>query len=316
MTTEHVKLIIIGSGPAGCTAAIYAARANLNPVMITGQQIGGQLTTTTLIENWPGDVNGVQGPELTDRMLKHAERLGTKILFDQINQVNLKQRPFLLVGDNKEYTCDALIIATGSSPNYLGLPSEQAYLGRGVSTCATCDGPFYRNQNVAIIGGGNVAVGEAIYLSNIAAHVTVVYRRDQLRAEKTLVEQLMKKVDSKQVTIIWNSELIEVLGNDQGVTGMKIKNNKTNQTETFDINGIFIAIGHHPNTDIFEGQLEMTKGYISIKGGFNGNATETSIPGVFAAGDVSDHAYQQAITSAASGCRAALDAEKYLGKIE
>lgn len=310
---EHHKLIILGSGPAGCTAAIYAARANLNPVIITGQQVGGQLTKTTIVDNWPGDVEEVQGPDLMDRMLKHAEKLGTKIVFDQINKVNLKQRPFLLISDGKEYSCDALIIATGASPNYLGLPSEQKYLNKGVSTCATCDGYFYKNQKVAVIGGGNTAVLEALYLSKLVSHLTIIHRRDQFyKAEKKLAEKLIKKVNSENVTIEWNHELVEVIGDENNVTSMKIKNNKTNQIKTIDVNGIFIAIGHHPNTDIFEEQLEMSKGYIKIKGGSNGNATETSITGVFAAGDVTDYIYQQAITSASVGCMAALDAEKYL----
>lgn len=304
----HRRLIILGSGPAGYSAAVYAARANLQPLMITGLQQGGQLMTTTDVDNWPGDVEGLQGPDLMERMQKHAERFNTDIIFDHINAVNLQQRPFILTGDNQQYTCDALIIATGASAKYLGIPSENAFMGKGVSACATCDGFFYRNKPVAVIGGGNTAVEEALYLSNIASHVTVVHRRDKFRAEKILIDKLLQKAN---VTIEWNCTLDEVLGNDRGVTGMRIRHaNQT--TKDIDLQGIFIAIGHKPNTDIFAGQLDMKDGYLVVRSGLEGNATATSIPGVFAAGDVADHVYRQAITSAGSGCMAALDAEKYL----
>ena len=309
---KHSKLIILGSGPAGYTAAVYAARANLDPVIITGIQPGGQLTTTTDVDNWPGDVEGLQGPDLMERMKKHAERFDTEVLFDHINKVNLDSRPFRLTGDSGEYTCDALIISTGASAKYLGLESEQAFMGKGVSACATCDGFFYRNQKVAVIGGGNTAVEEALYLSNIAKEVVVVHRRDQLRAEKILQDRLLEKAENGNVTMEWNHTLDEVLGDDMGVTGMRIKNTQTGETKEIDLQGVFIAIGHTPNTSLFEGQLEMNNGYLVIKSGLEGNATATSIPGVFAAGDVTDQVYRQAITSAGFGCMAALDAEKFL----
>jgi thioredoxin reductase (NADPH) len=310
--SQHHQLIILGSGPAGYSAAVYAARANLKPVLITGIQQGGQLMTTTDVDNWPGDDQGVQGPELMQRMQKHAERFETEIIFDHINAVELDKKPFLLKGDSADYTCEALIIATGASAKYLGLPSEQAFMGRGVSGCATCDGFFYRNQKVAVVGGGNTAVEEALYLANIASEVTVVHRREHFRAEKILIKKLMEKANVK---IEWDSVLEEVLGDDSGVTGMRIKNIKTNAEKSLDLHGVFIAIGHKPNTDIFAGQLEMRNGYIMVKSGSEGNATATSVPGVFAAGDVADHVYRQAITSAGSGCMAALDAEKYLDGI-
>jgi len=304
--------LILGSGPAGYTAAVYAARANLEPVLITGLEQGGQLMTTTDVDNWPGDNDGVQGPELMERMKLHAERFSTGIIFDQIHTVNLKDRPFLLEGDAGKYTCDALIIATGASAMYLGLPSEEAFKGRGVSGCATCDGFFYKGADVAVIGGGNTAVEEALYLSNIASHVTVVHRRDSFRSEKILSDQLIEKSRSGNVTIEWNHELDEVLGDDSGVTGMRIRNNQDDSTRELELKGIFIAIGHKPNTAIFEGQLDMAHGYIKVNSGTAGNATATSITGVFAAGDVADHIYRQAVTSAGSGCMAALDAERYL----
>ncbi|MFA7096702.1 MAG: thioredoxin-disulfide reductase [Gammaproteobacteria bacterium] len=313
--TKHCRLLILGSGPAGYTAAIYAARANLRPVLVTGLEQGGQLMTTTEVDNWPGDPEGVQGPDLMDRMRRHAERFDVEIVFDHINQADLQQRPFRLTGDSGVYTCDALIIATGASAQYLGLPSEQAYRGRGVSACATCDGFFYRNQKVAVIGGGNTAVEEALYLSNIASHVTVVHRRDKFRSEKILADQLLDKARNGNVTIEWNSVLDEVLGDDSGVTGMRIRNVQDNSIKEISVHGIFIAIGHKPNTDLFAGQLEMSNGYIKVKSGTEGNATATSIPGVFAAGDVADHVYRQAVTSAGSGCMAALDAEKYLDSL-
>lgn len=309
---NHHRLIILGSGPAGYAAAVYAARANLNPVVITGLEPGGQLTTTTDVDNWPGDVEGLQGPALMERMRKHAERFKTEVIYDHIKSVNLKQRPFHLIGDSVEYSCDALIIATGASARYLGLPSETAYQGRGVSACATCDGFFYRKQKVAVIGGGNTAVEEALYLSNIASEVTLVHRRDSLRAEKILQDKLMAKVESGNIKIAWDSTLEEVLGDDQGVTGMRIRNVKTDTDSNIDLQGVFIAIGHIPNTEIFQNQLEMDSGYIIINCGLQGNATATSIPGVFAAGDVADQVYRQAVTSAGFGCMAALDAEKYL----
>ncbi|CAM4463864.1 MAG: Glucosaminate ammonia-lyase [Legionellaceae bacterium] len=305
----HHRLIILGSGPAGYTAAIYAARANLNPVIITGLQQGGQLMTTTEVDNWPGDVEGLQGPELMDRMLRHAERFQTKVIFDHINNVNLLQKPFLLKGDTGTYTCDALIIATGASAKYLGLASETAFMGKGVSACATCDGFFYRNQQVAVIGGGNTAVEEALYLSNIAAHVTIIHRRDKFRAEKILIDKLLQRTN---ITIKWNHTLDEVMGDKTGVTGIRIKNLENETHEEIILQGVFIAIGHQPNTQLFMDQLNMKNGYIVTHSGNQGNATATSINGVFAAGDVTDSIYRQAITSAGSGCMAALDAEKYL----
>lgn len=309
---QHYRLIILGSGPAGYSAAVYAARANLNPVVITGIQQGGQLMTTTDVDNWPGDDQGVQGPELMQRMQRHAERFDTRIIFDHINGVELNKKPFVLHGDSGTYTGDSLIIATGASAKYLGLPSEQEFMGRGVSACATCDGFFYRNEKVAVIGGGNTAVEEALYLSNIASEVTVIHRRNQFKAEKILINKLLEKAEKGNVRIEWDSVLDEVLGDNTGVTGIRIKNIKTDTTKQIDLHGVFIAIGHKPNTDIFAGQLAMNNGYIIVKSGLEGNATATSIPGVFAAGDVADHVYRQAITSAGSGCMAALDAEKYL----
>jgi len=314
--TKHCRLLILGSGPAGYAAAVYGARANLNPVMITGLEQGGQLMTTTDVDNWPGDPDGVQGPDLMDRMRRHAERFETEIVFDHVNKVELGERPFRLTGDSAVYTCDALIIATGASARYLGLPSEQEFRGRGVSACATCDGFFYKNQKVAVIGGGNTAVEEALYLSNIAAEVTLVHRRDALRAEKILQKHLFEKAEHGNVKIVWDSVLDEVLGDPTGVTGMRIKNVKDDSTRDIELQGVFIAIGHHPNTQIFEGQLEMSNGYIEIQSGTDGNATATSVPGVFAAGDVMDHVYRQAITSAGTGCMAALDAEKYLDALD
>ena len=308
---QHHPLIILGSGPAGWTAAVYAARANLSPVVITGIQQGGQLTTTTDVDNWPGDDQGVQGPDLMQRMQKHAERFDTKTIFDHIDSVDFSQKPFTLFGSN-HYSCDSLIIATGASAQYLGLPSEEAYMGRGVSACATCDGFFYRNQKVAVVGGGNTAVEEALYLSNICSEVVLIHRRDKLRAEKMLQDKLFEKEKSGNIKIVWNQNLMEVLGNDAGVTGIKLESTETAELSEIDVSGVFIAIGHKPNTDIFSGQLEMKDGYISITGGLDGNATETSVKGVFAAGDVADHVYRQAVTSAGSGCMAALDAERYL----
>lgn len=309
---KHAKLMILGSGPAGYTAAVYAARANLNPVMITGMQMGGQLTTTTDVDNWPGDDQGVQGPELMERMRKHAERFETEIIFDHVNKVDLKNRPFRLEGDSGVYTCDALIISTGASAQYLGLESETKFMGQGVSACATCDGFFYRNQDVAVIGGGNTAVEEALYLSNIAKTVTVIHRRDKFRSEKILADKLMEKAKNGNVKIEWHSELDEVLGDDAGVIGVRIKNSQTGEKKELAVAGLFVAIGHKPNTDIFQGQLEMKDGYLKVQSGTHGNATQTSIEGVFAAGDVSDHIYRQAITSAGTGCMAALDAERFL----
>ena len=311
-STRHEKLIILGSGPAGYSAAIYAARANLKPVLLTGMAMGGQLTTTTEVDNWPGDVEGLQGPDLMDRMKRHAERFDTEIVFDHINAVELSQRPFKLHGDSGSYTCDSLIIATGASAQYLGLESEQTYMGRGVSACATCDGFFYRGKKVAVIGGGNTAVEEALYLSNIAAEVVVVHRRDALRAEAILQDRLLEKEKNGNVTIAWDHELAEVLGDDSGVTGMTIKNVKSDETKNIDLDGVFIAIGHLPNTGIFKDQLDMRNGYLTINSGLQGNATQTSIAGVFAAGDVADQIYRQAVTSAGFGCMAALDAEQYL----
>jgi len=310
--TQHHQLIILGSGPAGYTAAVYAARANLNPVVITGMQAGGQLTTTTEVDNWPGDVEGVQGPELMERMKAHAERFDTQVLFDHINKVDVKNRPFTLTGDMGTYTCDSLIIATGASAQYLGLESEEAFKGKGVSACATCDGFFYRNQKVAVIGGGNTAVEEALYLSNIAAEVTLIHRRDSLRSEKILQDKLFERAENGNINIIWNHQLDEVLGDDMGVTGVRIKSTDGSSTQELDLSGVFVAIGHKPNTDIFEGQLDMKDGYLKIQSGLDGNATQTSVPGVYAAGDVCDHIYRQAITSAGFGCMAALDAERFL----
>lgn len=314
MSAQHHRLIILGSGPAGYTAAVYSSRANLHPVMITGMQQGGQLMTTTDVDNWPGDVEGLQGPALMERMLAHAKRFNTEVIFDHIEKVNLKVRPFVLEGQ-ATYTCDALIIATGASAKYLGLPSEQAFMGKGVSGCATCDGFFYRGQKVAVIGGGNTAVEEALYLANIASHVTLVHRRDKLRAEKIMVDRLMARVAEGKISVEWFSQLDEVLGDQSGVTGMRIVNVQTQEKKDISLQGVFIAIGHQPNTGIFEGQLEMNNGYIRVRSGSEGNATATSIPGVFAAGDVADHVYRQAVTSAGSGCMAALDAEKYLDHI-
>ncbi|KUM55134.1 thioredoxin-disulfide reductase [Rheinheimera sp. EpRS3] len=309
---KHSRLLILGSGPAGYTAAVYAARANLNPVLITGMQQGGQLTTTTEVENWPGDAHGLTGPALMDRMREHAETFNTEIVFDHIHTVNLQQRPFTLTGDNAVYSCDALIICTGASAKYLGLPSEQAFSGRGVSACATCDGFFYRNQKVAVVGGGNTAVEEALYLSNIAAEVHLVHRRDSFKAEKILIDRLMAKVNSGNIVLHTHCELDEVLGDDMGVTGVRLTSTKGEADKDLALQGVFIAIGHKPNTDIFAGQLEMNGGYLKVQSGTEGNATQTSIAGVFAAGDVSDHIYRQAITSAGTGCMAALDAERYL----
>lgn len=313
---KHCRLLILGSGPAGYTAAVYAARANLEPVMVTGLEQGGQLMTTTDVDNWPGDPQGVQGPELMQRMREHAERFDTEIISDHINKVDLGSRPFQLSGDAGEYSCDALIIATGASAMYLGLDSEEAFKGRGVSACATCDGFFYKGRKVAVIGGGNTAVEEALYLANIAEHVTIIHRRDSFRSEKILADQLLEKAKSGNVTIEWNHELDEVLGDNSGVTGLRIKNTQDGATKEIDVHGVFIAIGHKPNTDLFEGQLEMEHGYLSVKGGSQGNATQTSIEGVYAAGDVADHIYRQAITSAGSGCMAALDSERYLDNLE
>jgi thioredoxin reductase (NADPH) len=307
----HYPLIILGSGPAGWTAAVYAARANLNPVVITGIQQGGQLTTTTDVDNWPGDDEGVQGPELMIRMQKHAERFDTKTIFDHIDSVDVSEKPFKLFGSGS-YTCDALIIATGASAQYLGLPSEEAFMGRGVSACATCDGFFYRNQKVAVIGGGNTAVEEALYLSNICSEVVLVHRREALRAEKMLQDKLFEKEKNGNITIEWNQNLDEVLGDEAGVTGLRLAATGTSETKEIDVTGVFIAIGHKPNTDIFTDKLAMKDGYLTIVGGLSGNATETSVKGVFAAGDVADHVYRQAVTSAGSGCMAALDAERYL----
>lgn len=312
---KHCKLLILGSGPAGYTAAIYAARANLHPVMITGIQMGGQLTTTTDVENWPGDPDELTGPKLMDRMQKHAEKFNTEIIFDHINQVDFSQQPYKLIGDNAIYTCDALIISTGASAKYLGLDSEEKFKGKGVSACATCDGFFYRDQKVAVIGGGNTAVEEALYLSNIAKEVHVIHRRDEFRSEKILSDRLLAKSKHENVILHLNSSLVEVLGDNTGVTGIQIKNVENDQHKTLDVAGVFIAIGHSPNTEIFKNQLEMSNGYIKVNSGLNGNATQTSIPGIFAAGDVMDHIYRQAITSAGSGCMAALDAERYLDNL-
>jgi len=310
--TKHCELLILGSGPAGYSAAVYAARANLNPVLITGMQQGGQLTTTTEVDNWPGDDQGVDGNELMARMLRHAERFETEILFDHIHTVELSEKPFTLTGDSGTYTCDALIIATGASAKYLGLESETAFQGKGVSACATCDGFFYRNKPVVVVGGGNTAVEEALYLSNIASEVTVIHRRDEFRAEAILVDHINEKADNGNINIEWDHTLDEVLGDDMGVTGVRIKSTKDDSIKELKVDGAFIAIGHSPNTGIFEGQLDMAGGYIKVHSGTEGNATATSVPGVFACGDVMDHIYRQAITSAGSGCMAALDADKYL----
>jgi len=309
---QHHRLIILGSGPAGYTAAVYAARANLDPVVITGMQQGGQLTTTTDVDNWPGDVEGLQGPDLMERMKKHAERFDTYIIFDHIDSCDLSHKPFKLQGSMGEYTCDSLIIATGASAQYIGLPSEEQYMGSGVSACATCDGFFYKQQKVAVIGGGNTAVEEALYLSNIASEVVLVHRRDTLRAEKILQEKLFEKEANGNIAIMWNHVLDEVLGTDGEVSGMRIKSTVDDSSQEIELSAVFIAVGHKPNTDIFEGQLEMENGYLQIHSGLSGNATQTSVPGVFAAGDVADHTYRQAVTSAGFGCMAALDAEKYL----
>ena len=312
MTTRHSRLLILGSGPAGYTAAVYAARANLKPVLITGLAQGGQLMTTTDVDNWPADAMGVQGPELMDRFLKHAERFETEIVFDQIHTAKLKDKPITLVGDSGTYTCDALIIATGASAMYLGLPSEQAFMGKGVSGCATCDGFFYKGQDVCVVGGGNTAVEEALYLANIAKHVTLIHRRDKLRSEKILQDKLFARQAEGKVDIKWNHTLDEVLGDKSGVTGVRLKSTVDGSSTDLKLTGVFIAIGHKPNTDIFAGQLDMKDGYIVTKSGLAGNATATSVPGVFAAGDVQDHVYRQAVTSAGTGCMAALDADKYL----
>ncbi|WP_410498422.1 thioredoxin-disulfide reductase [Chitinibacter sp. S2-10] len=313
MATQHHRLLILGSGPAGYTAAVYAARANLKPVLITGIAQGGQLMTTTDVDNWPADADGVQGPELMSRFQKHAERFGTQMIFDHIHTTHLNEKPIRLVGDSAEYTCDALIIATGASAQYLGIPSEEAFAGRGVSACATCDGFFYRGKPVAVVGGGNTAVEEALYLANIASHVTLIHRRDTFRSEKILIDHLMEKVAEGKITLELNQTLDEVLGDASGVTGARLKQFGGDSTKELTVDGVFIAIGHKPNTDIFKGQLEMdATGYLITQGGRNGNATATSVPGVFAAGDVQDHIYRQAVTSAASGCQAALDADRYL----
>ncbi len=309
---QHHRLIILGSGPAGYTAAVYAARANLDPVVITGLTQGGQLTTTTDVDNWPGDVEGVQGPDLMERMKKHAERFETKVVFDHINEVDLSQQPFQLSGDSTRYSSDALIIATGASAQYLGLESEQAFMGKGVSACATCDGFFYRNKPVAVIGGGNTAVEEALYLSNICSHVTLVHRRDALRADKILQKKLFKRVEAGKLSIAWDNTLDEVLGDDMGVTGANIKHVKSGELSKLQVDGVFIAIGHLPNSEIFKDQLELKNGYVVVNTGLTGNATQTSVPGVFAAGDIADQVYRQAVTSAGFGCMAALDAEKFL----
>jgi len=311
-TNNHHRLIILGSGPAGYTAAVYAARANLNPTLITGMEIGGQLTTTTDVDNWPGDVEGLQGPALMDRMQEHAKRFDTNIIMDHITHADLKQTPFVLKGDTETYTCDALIISTGASARYLGLPSESAYQGRGVSACATCDGFFFRNKNVCVIGGGNTAVEEALYLSKIAASVTLIHRRDTLRSEKILQDKLFDRAENGNITLLWDHTLEEVLGNERTVTGVRVQHTKTQEQQTLDFDGVFIAIGHTPNTSLFENQLDMRDGYIQIKTGLEGMATSTNIPGVFACGDVADSIYRQAVTSAGFGCMAALDAEKHL----
>ena len=312
MSARHSRLIILGSGPAGYSAAVYAARANLKPTLIAGLQLGGQLTTTTEVDNWPGDPEGLTGPALMERMQAHAERFGTEIVYDHINEVNLNVRPFVLKGDMEEFTCDALIICTGATAQYLGLESEAAFMGQGVSACATCDGFFYKNQKVMVVGGGNTAVEEALYLSNIAAHVTLVHRRDSLRSEKIMQDQLFAKVKEGKISILWNNQVDEVLGDNTGVTSVRLKSTTDGSTQDVDVSGLFIAIGHKPNTGMFEGQLNLRDGYIQVQSGTSGNATQTSVAGVFAAGDVADSIYRQAITSAGSGCMAALDAEKYL----
>mgnify|MGYP000432055159 FL=1 len=315
MSARHSRLIILGSGPAGYSAAVYAARANLKPTLIAGLQLGGQLTTTTEVDNWPGDPEGLTGPVLMERMQAHAERFGTEIVYDHINEVDLKTRPFVLKGDMEEYTCDALIIATGATAQYLGLESEAAFMGQGVSACATCDGFFYKNQNVMVVGGGNTAVEEALYLSNIAAHVTLVHRRDSLRSEKILQDHLFAKEKEGKISIIWNHQVDEVLGDNTGVTSVRIKSTQDSSTQDVQVQGLFVAIGHKPNTSMFDGQLNLRDGYIQVQSGTSGNATAASIEGVFAAGDVADSVYRQAITSAGSGCMAALDAEKYLDNL-
>ena len=316
MQNRHVRLLILGSGPAGYTAAVYAARANLEPVLITGLAQGGQLMTTTDVDNWPADAEGVMGPELMERFLKHAQRFNTEIIFDHIHTTHLAEKPIRLIGDAGEYTCDALIISTGATAKYIGLPSEEKFMGRGVSACATCDGFFYRNQEVAVIGGGNTAVEEALYLANIASKVTLVHRRNKFRAEKILIDKMMEKVAAGKIVLELDATLDEVLGDDSGVTGMRIRSMTSDDTREIALKGVFIAIGHKPNTDIFEGQLEMEGGYIITTGGRDGNATATSIPGIFAAGDVQDHIYRQAVTSAGTGCMAALDAERYLDSLK
>ena len=315
MSARHSRLIILGSGPAGYSAAVYAARANLKPTLIAGLQLGGQLTTTTEVDNWPGDPEGLTGPVLMERMQAHAERFGTEIVYDHINEVDLKTRPFVLKGDMEEYTCDALIIATGATAQYLGLESEAAFMGQGVSACATCDGFFYKSQNVMVVGGGNTAVEEALYLSNIAAHVTLVHRRDSLRSEKILQDHLFAKEKEGKISIIWNHQVDEVLGDNTGVTSVRIKSTQDSSTQDVQVQGLFVAIGHKPNTSMFDGQLNLRDGYIQVQSGTSGNATAASIEGVFAAGDVADSVYRQAITSAGSGCMAALDAEKYLDNL-
>jgi thioredoxin reductase (NADPH) len=315
-TPRHIRLVILGSGPAGYAAAVYAARANRQPVVITGMEEGGQLMTTTEVDNWPGDVHGLTGPGLMERMRKHAERFNTEVLNDHINEVDLKRKPFWLKGDRGEYTCDALIIATGATAKYLGIDSETAFRGKGVSACATCDGFFYRNQKVAVIGGGNTAVEEALYLSNIASHVTLVHRRDTLRSEKILQDHLREKAEQGKVTLLWNHAVDEVLGDDSGVTGLRVAATNDGKKRDLELTGVFIAIGHAPNTDLFKNQLDMRGGYLTVRSGIEGGATATSIPGVFAAGDVADHVYRQAITSAGTGCMAALDADKYLDQVD
>ncbi|MFW8590019.1 thioredoxin-disulfide reductase [Glaciecola sp. 2405UD65-10] len=314
--SRHVPLLILGSGPAGYTAAVYAARANLKPVLLTGSQQGGQLTTTTEVENWPGDANDLTGPNLMVRMQEHAEKFDTEIIYDHIVKTDFSEKPYKLIGENAQYTCDALIICTGASAKYLGLPSEEAFMGRGVSACATCDGFFYRNQKVVVVGGGNTAVEEALYLSNIASEVHVIHRRETFRSEKILAKRLLDKAENGNVVLHLNKTLEEVVGDDMGVTGVNIKDTQTNEISNVEAMGVFIAIGHSPNTGIFDGELEMKDGYIVVNSGLNGNATQTSVPGIFAAGDVSDHTYRQAITSAGTGCMAALDAEKYLDALE
>ena len=314
--SHHSKLIIIGSGPAGYTAGVYAARANINPLLISGLEQGGQLMTTTDVDNWPGDVSGLQGPELMERMLKHVEKYNVEVINDQIQSAELRKQPFVLQGEFGTYTCNALIIATGASAQYLGIDSEEKYKGRGVSACATCDGFFFKDKDVSVIGGGNTATEDALYLSNIAKKVTLIHRRDTLRADKILQEKLFERVKDGKVELFWDSELVEVLGDDKGVTGIRIHNKKTNDERDIPLSGVFIAIGHRPNTDIFKGQIEMQNGYIQTLNGLNGNATATSVPGVFAAGDVMDHVYRQAVTSAGSGCMAALDADRYLDNVK